>query len=702
MDYSSQTGQTSYNGQSDPLTVINEDYELFDLTLDDTQLVNMVVRDLDKDVSHWNKAPWKLKETDDKNIAYYLGDQVDSSQLPTQHSIPYIDNRLFASVRAIVAYVFGQPAKPDITPSKGDDKYIRIANQLEMGLYQHAVNHDVNAKFRLAGKNLVIRKRGCIKLRFDKDAGAFGDVITENIDPSDIVIDRFAKNGQDPNRIYQRLSCTIEELCAKYPEKQQEIYNVYGIKRGVYTQLSRMVTYYECWFSYWDKMKKQQGVCWFIPNSECILGKMENPNWIYKGSEKQQKIANLTDEPIKPYIWFNYINTGRSFIDETCLFDQALPQQDLLNKRGRQIWENADYANPRVLVNGSLMDQEDANKFINKHPKTIGLLNKMDPEANINNAVTTISAEMLPQYVVTTLYDSRNEIDTMMGTPSVFRGEQPQNQSKTLGQDLLMKQQAGALQDDIVLIVSEAWAKYYKYLTQMMKVYCSDDYWIMTRGNSGEYMSIMLNSDTIDTNVKVGVQTDSTLPLDKEGRKQVALALAKGGLIDPLTLFRDLGLPDAEERAERLQKFQLDKIGYTESVEQQLYNDEAEADITLLINKKEPEERDNYNEKYLNYYNGVIASNRFQKLPMDVQSRLVEFLHIIADKAATSEGFASAMLNPAGMSPGITPAQPIPQVRVNADANPGTAEQLLGIQPQPMPGAMPAQPGMETAPQVPI
>lgn len=690
MDY--QTNGTASNDQlTNPLATIDEPYELFNLDLPDDRLVQMVVKDLDADVNYWNGLPWALQDTDETNIRYYLGDQVDDKFL-LSHNIPYIDNRLFVSTRSILAYVFGQLAKPDITPSKGDEKYIRMGNQLELSVYQHALNHGVNATFRLAGKNLIIRKRGCVKLRFDPSCGPFGDVVTENVDPADIVVDRFAKLGDDPNRIYQKLRCTVEELCAKFPEKEKEIYNTFGIKRGVYTQVSKMVTYYECWFTYYENKKKCQGVCWFVPNSDCILGKMRNPNWIYKGSEKQQKIVNLTDEPIKPYIWLNYINTGRSFIDETSLFDQARPQQDLLNRRGRQVWENADYANPRVLINGSLMDESDATKFVNKHPKTIGLLNKMQPEANINNAVTTVSAAMLPDYVVTTLYDSRNEIDTMMGTPSVFRGEQPQNQSKTLGQDLLVKQQAGALQDDLVLVISEAYAEYYKYLVQMMKVYCTDDYWIMTRGTSGQYTSILLNSDEIDTNVKIGVQTDSTLPIDKEGRKSVALELSNRGMIDPLTLFRDLGLPDAEERAERLQKYMTEPMVYNKSIEQQLYNDEAEADITLLLKGKVPEERDGYSEEYINYFNLFMTTNRFMKLKPDEQQVLEAFLEVIADKAAMTVGLESAMTDPAGMietPPAPEMGAPQPGMESGMGEAPLGAEGMAGMQPAAPPGAMP-------------
>lgn len=682
------------NQSADPLQTVNESYEVFDLDLDDLTLYNACVKELPLDTSYWENKPWKLKDTDEDNILYYIGEQLDSNKfLP--HQAQYIDNRLFVAVRAIIAYAFGQLAKPEITPSKGDEQSIRMANQLELAIYQHALNNNVNTKFRTAGKNLLIRKRGFIKLRYDPNIGPFGDIVTESLDPSDVIVDRFARLGDNPKRIFLRQKGTIEEVIAKFPDKKQDILDLYGIKQQRYTQMSRIITYYECWFTFWKDNQTQEGVCWFIPNSQVILGKMKNPNWIYEGDDTKQKIINLTDYPIKPIIPLNYLNTGKSYIDETSLFDQAKPQQDILNKRGRQITDNADYSNPRVLIDKRVMDQSDADKFINKHPKTIGLVDTTDTGNDIQKVVKEIPATMLPSYVVNTLFDARNEIDTMMGTPSQFRGGQTADaQSPTLGQDMLVKQQAGALQDDLVGVINETYAVYYKYLIQMMKVYLPDDYWVMTKNTSGQYIPILLNSDTIDTNVKVGVQVDSTLPLDKQSQHAMALGLAKMQLIDPLTLFKDLGLPDAEERAERLQRYIIDKYTYMQSLEQQLFDAEADADITLLIANKVPEERDDYSEDYLNHFNMFISKNKFQMLPPDAQQRLITHLHDVANKAALTEALKDSMMNPAGIID-RPPIFPLPQRTIRYDVkgnmDPQTAATMGQQGTNPVPASTQAQ-----------
>lgn len=656
-----QTINTSnFSSDLDPNKVTNEPIELFDLDLQDDVLVKRCVKTLEDNINHWQNRPWYLQQTDLENIAYILGDQIDEKYL-LPHQTRYVDNRLFASLRAILAYATGQTAKPSCSPSKTDEKAKHIAKDMEAFLYQHAQDHKVNDKMRLATKNLIVRKRGCIKLYFDKNYGPYGDVCTDNIDVADVVIDKYAKYGCDPDTVYFKQSCSIQELISKFPDKEKEILNFYSIVRGTYSQMSRYVTYWECWFTYYDEeKKKRQGLCWFIPESTVVLGKMRNPNWIYTGSDKKDRIINFTSEPIKPFSWLNYWNTGRSFIDETCLIDQAVPQQDILNKRGRQIVENADYANGRTLVDKRVMEESDAKKFVNKSPKTIGLVDTTSSGNDINKAVLQLPATQLPSYVLEDKYDARNEIDTIMGTPQQFRGEQPASKSPTLGQDLLVRNQAAALQDDIVGAINRAWEDYYTKLLQMLRVYSSDEYWIMAKGTDGQYVQVTLTDDNIDTNVRLSVQVDSTLPIDKASQRQMAIQLAQlPGRIDDLSLFEMMGLPEPDKLAERVSKYNVDRMAYMESIETGLYDAEAEADISLIIANKKPEDRDKYSDAYLNYWNVFMTTNRFMKLRFDVQERLTAYLSMVADKAALTESLKDTMLNPAGM---VDMPPPMPQM----------------------------------------
>lgn len=663
-------------------------YEELSLDLDDAVLDKMLINSLESNRDYWNKKPWQLEKTDIENTAFLLGDQLNDKDFLKNDS-KYVDNRLFASVRAILSYATGQLAKPDITPSRGDEVFLKGARDIGAALYQHSADEKVEHKVRATVLNLISRKRGYLKLRWDTSIGLNGDVVTDVVNPEDIIVDKTAGYLQNPAKIYHRINCSIEELCNKFPAKAEEIKTAYGINRGVYSQMSRTIFYFECWFTYITPDGPAEGVCWFIPEKHIILDKMKNPNWVYFKSRKKEKEANITSMPPKPFVIFNYINTGRSYIDETCLVEQARPQQEMLNKRGRQIWENADYVNGRWVADKNAFSQEDAHNLVNKGARTIALVDGKTTPAD--KALVNVGVTPLPNYVYNTMIDARNEIDQMMGTPSIFKGAQP-DQQDTLGRDLMVKQQAGALQDDLVRCVGLAMEEYYKLKLQLMRVYYTDDYWFQVQGGDGKYEFILLNGDKFDSNVKVGVQVDSTLPLDKAMIRTTAMQLWQAGnAIDYRTLMEDLGLPNPDIRAERYLKSQLDPINYLKSIELSQIDTEAEADIMLLIANKVPEERDDYSQSYLDYFNKVVSSNRFAKLDPEAQQRITAFLmaiqHIMLQSVQLQETLDAAGMIPTptappmpGQDPNAPPAGPpgiappgMDQGTPGAEASPGAA-----------------------------
>lgn len=672
------------------------EYEDLSLDMSDDDLDKMLVQSLEADRAHWNKKPWNLEEVDLVNTNFFLGDQVDLKEY-TNGEVQHKDNRLFSSARAILAYATGQLAKPDITPSRGDEVYLKGARDIGAALYQDSADDHVDLQVRAAVLNLISRKRAYIKLRYDPNIGMNGKVISEVCNPEDIILCRFSGYMKNPAKIYHRLRCSVSELCARFPDKEIEIKEAFSIRRGVYTQTSRMVTYFECWFTYTDAdLKPKEGVCWFIHEKKLILDKMANPNWIYMKNRKKEMEANVALMPPKPFVIFNHINTGHSAIDETCLIEQALPLQKMLNKRLKQISDNADYVNGRWVYSKKAFGEEDARKLINKGSRTLAGVDRDD----VSNALVNVAPNQLGQWVENTIYDYRNEIDGLMGTPSQFKGESPKT-NDTLGRDLMLKQQAGALQDDLVRAVSVAMCTYYEIKLQLWRVNYTDDYWFQTKGGDGKYEFILINGEKLDTNVKVGVQVDSTLPLDKAGVRGMAIDLLKMNKIDYKTAMEDLGLPNPDVRAERYLKSVIDPINFLKSVEVSQVNADAESDIQLLIANKTPEERDNYDQGYFDYYNKVLASNRFQKLqgtdPKAAQ-RVVMFLVAIQHTMMQSLNISESLLDNAGIVNDPTP-MPIPKttVKIQGAVDPAQSAQLAGVQPDqsaqpPNPAVQPSMP----------
>lgn len=658
-------------------TATDEDYEEFSLDINDTELLNLLDRSLQTDVDHWNKAPWSLAETDKRNINYLLGEkQQDISVVIDDRE--FINNRLFTATRAILSYATGQMAKVDIGPTSNDPEPKRLAKGVSLSLYQHSLDEDADDLFRIALLQLISRKRSYIKMRYDPNKGVDGDIVSELCNPEDITLDRFAGYKKAPRVRYHRLQCTISELVTKYPSKQQQIYLHYNIERGVYSQTSRMVQYYEAWFTT-TSSETTYGVAWFIQGSGFMLDKMKNPNWLYTGSTKNQRTINVLDEPPQPYVDFSYFNLGKSHIDETCLFDQAVPLQKLINKRLKQITDNADYVNGRWVMNKDSVEEADAKSFINKGTNTT-LMVKSD---DVNKAVVNIQSSQLPAYVYQSLLDAYAQLDTIMGTPSQFRGEGSAAQN-TLGKDLLIKQQAGILQDDLVRAVNKAARDYYRLKLHMMNVYFGEDHKFQQKGGDGNWNFFLLKDDTIHPNMKVHVETDSTLPIDKESIRAISQNLAKLNRIDNLTLFEDLGLDEPEMRTERLMRQQLSPVGYMQSMQSIQDNGDAELDIMLVTAGKTPEERSVYDDGYLTYWNNFMTTNRFAMLPQEAKQRLVIFLQFIQQKASQMAELqatqAPTQVDDAGLIPYQPPMQQ-PKVNITGQLPPAAAEQAAGIQP---------------------
>jgi hypothetical protein len=96
---------------------------------------------------------------------------------------------------------------------------------------------------------------------------------------------------------------------------------------------------------------------------------------------------------------------------------------------------------------------------------------------------------------------------------------------------------------------------------------------------------------------------------------------------------------------------------------------------------KTPDERDDYNEDYLNHWNLFMTTNRYMRLKPDQQQRLQNFLQWVANKAATTEALRDSMLNPAGIID-RPPIMPLPkrteQIRLMGQMSPGMTQTIAG------------------------
>lgn len=653
-----------------PSDITDEPYDLFGLDIDDGRLVQMVSKSLDDSIEHWNQWPYNLAQSDKENLRYWLGEQMTDRYVgPDGSTMPNMGNRMMTTTRAVLAYVNSRVANPEVAPSTNEAESKQFARDLGQAMYQHGVDHNLKVKAKKATTNLYIQKRGFLKLRFDPLLGPFGDIAIDHVSPEHIVIDKDAVFGQEPARIWHKQTCTVEELIMKFPKKEAQIKIAFEIGRGIYSQMSRRVTYWECWFTYYgqDKqtdedgkeytqMVRKEGLCWYLPQGKVILGKMPNPNYVYSGDAAKDRIINFSAFPIKPFIIFNYLNSGKGAIDETSLFEQIKVLQDYYNKRRKQIMENNDNINGRTVVDGGAVNEDDAAKFFSKKYKAILQVNPGEGKT-VQNVVYHIPHNPLPAQSLEEAFDTRNEMDTVAGTPNIFRGEQSKN--NTLGQDERIVEQAGALQDDLAASVDEAMQEYYRKLFQMMKVYYTEDHWFQVRGENGKYDFVVMSSDSMDTNCKVSVEAGSTLPANKQDVRNIAIDAANANKIDDLTFWEAMvygKLPDPETIVERTQKQLNDPQAFMQDVETQAFNREAAIDIALITADKEPPVRDEYGQAYLEYFNKFIMGNKFIQLPPEVQETIKIHLAASAATSARTANLQATQLDDAAAA-GVGEAQ---------------------------------------------
>lgn len=555
---------------------------VFDLNMPDAQIIQSLHHRIETSKAFFDdKDGYNLTNAREQNMRLWLGKHLYKQPF-YNYSKRFIDNRIFVAAQEIVAYLTANVASPEIWPADNSPVAKMLAKDVEDWLKADNEFIHLNEMMRSVVYNLLMKRIGLLKLRWDESKGKTGQLITEALDPSSVIVDQYAALGEEPSFISHAQKATVEELCDKFPDKADVIRSYSGIVRGTTKQMTAVKDYREVWFSWYDS-KPREAVSWYI-GSNLVMGKMDNPNWNNSGT-------NILPMPPKPFIPFNFINDGSSWIDQTTLVEQAWFQQDMLNKRGRQIMENADYANGQKVFAGGALNTDDAADLSN-HPNQKIVLS--DDVTDVTKAIMNIPGQQLPQFVVEDKLDIRQEIDVIMGTSS-----QAPEQSQTLGQDLIIKNKAQGRQDDIVRALETGLDRYYKVKVHMMKVYFTKEQFYSVTKDNAEFDSVALTKSKIQEGLTVRVASGTTLPYDKSRAAQVALQLAQMGQIDPISLYEDLDLPDADKRAKRLLQFQTDPQAYIGGISDDDASRTAYADFYSIMDGGDAAPREDVDQKHM-------------------------------------------------------------------------------------------------------
>lgn len=588
------------------------------LEVSDPQIIQNLNNRIDDSINYWDEAKgFNLKTDRNKNIKLYLGQMVDEGQL-YRFQIPYNENEIFVATETIVAYLTSELPSAEVYPAQDTSMSKVLASDLEKGLRGHSQKVELNRELESAIRNLMIKRVGFLYLWYDPDYGENGEVRVKNLDPNRVVIDKNAERGQNPAFISIANKNSVEELCSLFPEKREAILAEVG-KSPEADNTSQTIAWRQVWLTHYDEGgEATEGCVSYFGN--LVLAKYKNPNWLYTTTNK-----NFLDMPLKPVIPLNYINDGMHWIDQTTPLEQASWIQEVLNKRGRQIMENADTANGMLVISDDAMSMDDAENLTGDPNQKLVIDTKGQP---ISNSIMNVQARELPAYVVQDKQDLRETVHSIMGTPPQMRGTDDSN-ADTLGENLMMKNQASGRQDLIVRAVDACLDRYFKYLTQMMVVHYTEKHFITLNANDGDFDYITLHRSLIEKGMSITVKSGSTLPFDKSRQEAIAMNLAKLDMIDPLNLYRDLHMDGPQKRYDSWAKWKADPMELARDALDELDDTTAYIDwLETLAGKKVPP-RDDATKEHILVHRKQMTSDVFLKAKKKVQDNFVD--HVSAE-----------------------------------------------------------------------
>ena len=490
----------------------------------DKDLVNAI----DKAIAESQKIKKEIDRIGEDNIKYWKAKQLDESKIPPKRA-KIVDNRLFMVIETMIPILTTNIPEPQIEGDIDNEIREKLVKILKIA---YEIKQKMSRKVRKFVRNWSCYRIGILKYRWQEG------FVTEVINPKKIGFDPLVDSLEKADYVYEYMEDTLEDLVIKFPRAKEKILDFYGVGRE-----KSKVRYVEFWGD------KGKWVCWKL--GDIILDKKKNPNFDYTGSQKKiidengeetfnQSTNNLFKQPKFPYIVGNYFQLGDSLYDNTSLIEQGKALQDAVNKRKNQISDITDL-NKRVWIASSMsISRDDFQVFLNKTGENGVWLDRGDI-----SQIQAISGQM-DANAFNDLAHSINEIDNVLGTHSTTRGERAQQETLG-GRQLLIGadySRLGALMEDLVEQTVEDW--YNGYL-HMMKVFSQEDF----EFSFGEE-TIQLNKEDIPEGITVMVKKGSTLLVDRSQRMEMAKELAKTDMIDPETLYQEMGYAKPQERAQKL------------------------------------------------------------------------------------------------------------------------------------------------------
>jgi len=618
---------------------IDEIRETLSLDLGDDELIRII----DKRIATATQIKSTMDKIDKQNEDFYLGKQLEDYEIAPGKS-GVIDNKIFLSVDTIVPILATKKREPVVMAAQDNDESRELAQIAQEYLSWKYLEQRMTLKLADLIRLFSINRIVALKYRFVP--GKYNDFIVEVKRPDCLYIDNKA-NEDDQEFMAEMLEETVELILDKFAikdgkidkSKKEKILEALNLTDK---DLGTKVKYIEFWTN--------EFVVWKM--GTVILDKAKNPNWLWDTEGK--KYFNHFRAPRKPYILFRQQSLLKGAYGDTTPIEQAIPIQKNINKRKQQISDNADQASGTWIFNGRYISKKEASKFrgaANEHLFFTG-----EENSEPKNAVDRLLPKDLGVQVFNDLMDDKSEVDNIFGTHSTTRGER--GAQKTLGEATMLKQSDFGRLDLMSQYIDAKVVELYDAFIQMTLVYYDEMKTLKILGTDNSQKYIDFSRDNLDEGIEIIINSEPLL--EKADEMQKYVQLFEAGIIDPLTMFERLNLPNPKELTRRKLLLDIDPKMYLAEFVMDENTPGMEKDPVTLAKKdiRELEEGEVVppqpvvEKAHIEEHVKHIKSQHFENLKKDIKANTAE--HIKAELQKVKEDVASV----GGAQQPAQPAQP--------------------------------------------
>ena len=495
----------------------------------------------------WKKFYQQVKDKQEEGERYWLGQHYNKVQYE-ENKRPIQDNVIFEALETFLPAVTKSNPSPVVSADATDEGQA-IAKDVQKMLVYQADRLRFKLKIKKTVRFWAIYLSGIAKFGWSQQDN---DIDMYVVRPQKMILDPDGTIDEDMTYTGQFIGeykrDTAEDLMFRFPKSKKAILDL--VKEDTGTQIQ----YTEWWTNKY--------CFWRLDNK--ILGKIKNPHWNYDIPAQPPvlneagKIVIPAMPPVKgnnhflhpemPYVFLSVFNLGKHPIDETSLLLQNLSNQDLINKRNRQIDKNIDGVNGGWVISGeaSGLTKEQSAQAITAFRKGKGV---WIPSGNPDAAVKRMMGNDLPAGVYEDRNNLRERLHDIFGiSGSTARASKQQRLAN--GQQTMINQDISRY-SGIIEYIEQFSDKCYNWMTQLMYVYYDENHSGSVIGAERATEWVEIKNSDLRKKLTVGVKEGSLIPKDEATLAAQAESMMQYNAIDPITLFDRLGFPNPKETAKK-------------------------------------------------------------------------------------------------------------------------------------------------------